>query len=87
MISTSLDGRVRRAIASEVVDLGLTTSLVKPKAKNWYSQLHYFTISIKRTVLAMMVMTSSVARNFKRGVGYNFHIFFRGIFLTELISC
>ena len=50
MISSSSDGRVRRAIASEVVDLGIIPSPVK-------SQLHYLTLSIKRAVLAMLVMT------------------------------
>ena len=33
MISSSSDGRVRRAIASEVVDLGMIASLVKPKTQ------------------------------------------------------
>ena len=33
MISSSLDGRVRRAIASEVVDLGIIPSSVKPKTQ------------------------------------------------------
>ena len=33
MISSSLDGRVRRAIVSEVVDLGIITSPVKPKTQ------------------------------------------------------
>ena len=33
MISSSSDGRVRRAIASEVVDLGMIPSLMKPKTQ------------------------------------------------------
>ena len=33
MISSSSDGRVRRAIASEVVDLGMILSPVKPKTQ------------------------------------------------------
>ena len=33
MISSSSDGRVRRAIASEVVDLSMITSAVKPKTQ------------------------------------------------------
>ena len=33
MISSSSDGRVRRAIASEVVDLGMIPSPVKPKTQ------------------------------------------------------
>ena len=33
MISSSSDGRVRRAIASEVDDLGMVLSLVKPKTQ------------------------------------------------------
>ena len=33
MISSSSDGRVRRAIASEVVDLALNPSPVKPKTQ------------------------------------------------------
>ena len=46
MISSSSDGRVRRAIASEVVDLGLIPSPVKPKA-----QKLVFTASIFDTQL------------------------------------
>ena len=57
MISSGSDGRVRRAIASEVVDLGFIPNLVKPKAEKKYSQLLYLTLSIKGTVLLMMVMT------------------------------
>ena len=33
MISSSSDGRVRRAIASEVVDLGMIASPAKPKTQ------------------------------------------------------
>ena len=33
MISSSLDGQVRRTIASEVVDLGMIPSPVKPKTQ------------------------------------------------------
>ena len=33
MISSSSDGRVRRAIASEVVDLSIIPSSVKPKTQ------------------------------------------------------
>ena len=33
MISSNSDGRVRRAIASEVVDLGISPNLVKPKTQ------------------------------------------------------
>ena len=33
MISSSSDGRVRRAIASEVVDVGMISSPVKPKTQ------------------------------------------------------
>ena len=33
MISSSSDGRVRRAIASEAVDLGVIPSPVKPKTQ------------------------------------------------------
>ena len=33
MISSHSDGRVRRAIASEVVDLGIIPNLVKPKTQ------------------------------------------------------
>ena len=33
MISNSSDGRVRRAIASEVVDLGMIPSPMKPKTQ------------------------------------------------------
>ena len=33
MISSSSDGQVRRAIASEVVDLGMIPSKVKPKTQ------------------------------------------------------
>ena len=33
MISSSADGRVRKAIASEVVDLGMIPNLIKPKTQ------------------------------------------------------
>ena len=59
MISSSSDGRVRRAIASEVVDLGVIPSPVK-------SQLHYLTLSIKITVLAMLVMTIFKTQNLRK---------------------
>ena len=35
MISSSSDGRVRKAIASEVVDLGMITSPMKPKTQKF----------------------------------------------------
>ena len=37
MISSRSDGRVRRAIASEVVDLGIVPSPVKPKTQKLVS--------------------------------------------------
>ena len=40
-MSSSLDGQVRRAIASEIVDLGIIQSPVKPK-----TQILVFTASL-----------------------------------------
>ena len=37
MISSKSDGRVRRAVASEVVDLGIIPSPVKPKTQKLVS--------------------------------------------------
>ena len=42
MISSSSDGQVRRAIASEVVDLGIITSSVKPKTQKLVSTAFLF---------------------------------------------
>ena len=42
MISSSLDGRERRAIASEVVDLGMIPSAVKPKTQKLVSTASLF---------------------------------------------
>ena len=42
MISSSSDGRVRRAIASEVVDLGLIPSPVKPKTQKLVFRVSLF---------------------------------------------
>ena len=42
MISSRSDGRVRRAIASEVVDLGIITSPVKPKTQKLVSTASLF---------------------------------------------
>ena len=69
MISSSSDGRVRKAIASEVVDLGMITSPVKPKTQElvFHSQLLYSTLSVKGTVLVRMVMTIfKTLENFKQ---------------------
>ena len=63
MISSTSDGRVRRAIASEVVNLGIIPSSVKPKTQK--SQLLYLTLSIKGTVLIMMVMTIFKTQNLR----------------------
>ena len=57
MISSSSDGRVRRAIASEVVDLGMIPSPVKPKTQKLvFTGLLYSTLSVIGTVLVRMVM-------------------------------
>ena len=48
MISSSSDGRVRRAIASEVVDLDIIPSLMKPKTQKLV-YIHSF--SIRRSAL------------------------------------
>ena len=42
MISSSSDGQVRRAIASEVVDLGIIPSPVKPKTQKLVSTAFLF---------------------------------------------
>ena len=42
MISNRSDGRVRRAIALEVVDLGIITSPVKPKTQKLVSTASLF---------------------------------------------
>ena len=42
MISSKSDGRVRRAIASEVVDLGIIPSPVKPKTQKLVSTAFLF---------------------------------------------
>ena len=64
MISGTSDGRVRRAIASEVVNLGIIPSSVKPKTQK--SQLLYLTLNIKGTVLIMMVMTIFKTQNLRK---------------------
>ena len=57
MISCSSDDRARRAIASEVVDLGIIRSPVKPKTQKLVFTALYSTLNVKRTVLVRMVMT------------------------------
>ena len=57
MISSRLDGRVSKAIASEVDHLGLIPSPVKPKAQKLVFTVLYLTLSPKGTVLVIMVMT------------------------------
>ena len=62
--SNSSDGRGRRAIASEVVDLGMILSPVKPKTQKLvFSQLLYLTLSVKGTALVMLVMTIFKTQN------------------------
>ena len=48
MISSKSDGRVRRAIASEVVDLGIIPSLVKPKTQKFVSTAFLFNAQHER---------------------------------------
>ena len=57
MISSRLNGRVSKAIASEVDHLGLIPSPVKPKAQKLVFTVLYLTLSTKGIVLLMMVMT------------------------------
>ena len=56
MISSRLDGRVSKAIASEVDHLGIIPSPVKLKAQKLVFTV-VLTLSTKGTVLLMMVMT------------------------------
>ena len=59
MISSSSDGRVRRAIASKFIDLGIISSPVKPKTQKLVITAFLpYTLSVKETVLVMTVMTS-----------------------------
>ena len=62
MINCRSDGRVRRS--SKVVDLGIIPSPVKPKTQK--KQLLYVTLSIKGTVLVMMVMTIFKTQNLRK---------------------
>ena len=57
MINSSSDDRVKRAIASEVVDFGKMPSPVKPKTQKLVFTAFYLTLSTKRTVMVMMEMT------------------------------
>ena len=55
---------MRRAIASEVVNLGIIP--LKPKTQKLiFSQLLYLTLSVKRTALVMLVMTIFKTQNLK----------------------
>ena len=56
-ISSHLDGRVSKAITSEVDHLGLISSPVKPKAQKLIFTVLYLTLSTKGTVLLMMMIT------------------------------
>ena len=74
MISSSSDGQVRRAIASEVVDLGLISSSVKPRDQKLAftaSSLLYLTLSIKRTVVLLFAVVLNL-RQFCRGFSFRF---------------
>ena len=51
MISSSSDGRARRATASEVVDLGLIPSPVKPKAQKLVFTASDLTTDLKRKII------------------------------------
>ena len=71
MISSSSDGRVRRAIASDIVDLGIIPSPVKPKTQKLVLaftkiSIHsclYLMLSIKSTILVILVMTILKTQN------------------------
>ena len=67
MISSRSDGQVRRAIASEVVDLGMIPNLMKPKTQKLVFTASLFdACSIKETVLVMMVMTIFKTQNLRK---------------------
>ena len=51
MISSSSDGRVRRATASEVVDVGVIPSPVKPKAQKLVFTASDLTTDLKRKII------------------------------------
>ena len=66
MISSSSDGQVRRAIASEVVDLGMVPNPMKPKTQKLVFTASLFDAHIKRTVLVGMVMTIVETQNLRK---------------------
>ena len=59
MISSSSDGQVRRAIASEVVDLGIIPSPVKPNTQKLLFTASLFDAQRLRNWLVRMMMTIS----------------------------
>ena len=59
MISSNSDGRVKRAIASEVVDLGVISNPVKPKTQKLVFTASLFDAQHQRNCSGMMVMTIS----------------------------
>ena len=66
IISSSSDGRVRRTIASEGVDLGIIPSPVKPKTQKLVfraSQVLYLKLSIKETVLVRQLLKPHTVKN------------------------
>ena len=73
-ISSSSDGRVRRAIASEVVDLGMIPSPVKPKTqKLLFTASLYSTLSVKGIAPVRMVMTIFKTQNHRKfWTGFSF---------------
>ena len=57
MISSTSDGQVKRAVASDVVDLGTIPSPVKPMTQKLvFTASLFLTLSFKETVEVMMVM-------------------------------
>ena len=57
MISSNSDGRVRRAIASKIVDLGIIPNPVKPKTQKLVFTASVFDAQHQRNRSGMMVMT------------------------------
>ena len=57
MISSNSDGRVRRAIASKIVDLGIIPNPVKPKTQKLVFTASVFDAQYQRNRSGMMVMT------------------------------